>query len=310
MDTQFTDDEKRFILSEMIKQSRLDVDILVNLIKGFKEFEPDWLKMPLPHGRTVNQCLEAADAMFQTTVERPNLKRKSMGELQEVPFKRRVLPASLGHSTQPSTLTPAAQLPAQSLLNQSSLSGSAQHVNIRPRPPRTGPPAPGETQLVPAAKRRGRPSRADKAKSLRPVLPQLAPRTEPPPLAPHVPGSSTSSMSGVAVYPHDHAQSPAASRKSFSASPGPQTSPKLGRKRGRPSNADKVNKATGEVEGALESYNRTPRLAPRETGVTSSHGTQQASRRQPDSPPISGPSPSRERVLAPMQPLQQEGLAR
>ncbi|CRK21784.1 hypothetical protein BN1708_013219, partial [Verticillium longisporum] len=183
MDTQFTDDEKRFILSEMIKQSRLDVDILVNLIKGFKEFEPDWLKMPLPHGRTVNQCLEAADAMFQTTVERPNLKRKSMGELQEVPFKRRVLPASLGHSTQPSTLTPAAQLPAQSLLNQSSL---------------TGPPAPGETQLVPAAKRRGRPSRADKAKSLRPVLPQLAPRTEPPPLAPHVPGSSTSSMSGVA----------------------------------------------------------------------------------------------------------------
>ncbi|KAG7124237.1 hypothetical protein HYQ44_002080 [Verticillium longisporum] len=221
MDTQFTDDEKRFILSEMIKQSRLDVDILVNLIKGFKEFEPDWLKMPLPHGRTVNQCLEAADAMFQTTVERPNLKRKSMGELQEVPFKRRVLPASLGHSTQPSTLTPAAQLPAQSLLNQSSF--------------------------------------------LAEIL---------------------------------------------SASPGPQTSPKLGRKRGRPSNADKVNKATGEAEGVLESHNRTPRLAPRETGVTSSHGTQQASRRQPDSPPISGPSPSRERVLAPMQPLQQEGLAR
>ncbi|KAM0607493.1 hypothetical protein ACHAP1_003350 [Verticillium nonalfalfae] len=75
MDAQFTDDEKRFILSEMIKQSRLDVDILVNLVKGFKEFEPDWLKMPLPHA--------AADAMFQTTVERPNLKRKSMGELQE-----------------------------------------------------------------------------------------------------------------------------------------------------------------------------------------------------------------------------------
>ncbi|RNJ51964.1 hypothetical protein D7B24_004866 [Verticillium nonalfalfae] len=252
MDAQFTDDEKRFILSEMIKQSRLDVDILVNLVKGFKEFEPDWLKMPLPHalGRTVNQCLAAADAMFQTTVERPNLKRKSMGELQEVPSKRRVLPPSPGHSTQPSTLTPAAQLPAPSLLNQSSLSGSAQHVNIRPRPPRTGPPALGETQLVPAAKRRGRPSRADKAKSLRPVLPQLAPRTEPPPQAPHVPGNSTSSMSGVAGYPHGHIQTPAASRKSFSASPGPQTSPKLGRKRGRPSNADKVNKAASPPNSA------------------------------------------------------------
>lgn len=43
---------QRFILCEMIKESKLDVDVLVNVLKS-REFEPDWFSMYLPHGTSV-----------------------------------------------------------------------------------------------------------------------------------------------------------------------------------------------------------------------------------------------------------------
>ncbi|GKT53448.1 hypothetical protein ColTof4_05630 [Colletotrichum tofieldiae] len=43
----FTEEEKRFILAEVIKTSDLDVGLLVGFLNTHN-IEPDWLKMQLP----------------------------------------------------------------------------------------------------------------------------------------------------------------------------------------------------------------------------------------------------------------------
>ncbi|KAH9900387.1 hypothetical protein F4778DRAFT_139013 [Xylariomycetidae sp. FL2044] len=162
MDTTFSDDEKRFVLGEIIKVSSVDVHTLVEFIKSHN-IEPNWMSMQLPNGRNMNQCFGAVDNMFQFKYPPPNFKRKSLSDLVDHPAKRRAV--------EPPPLAPAAR-------------------NIQPRPPSNGyaPPAlPGTSSTVTVTgKKRGRPSKADKEAQARAVYSrstEYAPIT-PAPLAP------------------------------------------------------------------------------------------------------------------------------
>ncbi|KXJ94306.1 hypothetical protein Micbo1qcDRAFT_43142 [Microdochium bolleyi] len=148
MDTTFSDDEKRFVLAEMIKVSSLDVPTLVEFIRAH-QLEPRWLSMQLPGGRNMNQCLGAVDNMFHIKFpppELPNYKRSMIGDTIDPPAKR---PAIMMSADQPMAPTRV----------------------IQPRPPpnsfisMSGPPpltASSGPSLTATGKKRGRPSKADK----------------------------------------------------------------------------------------------------------------------------------------------------
>ncbi|TEA21158.1 hypothetical protein C8034_v008478 [Colletotrichum sidae] len=107
----FTEGEKvRFILAEAIKTSNLDVGHLVNFLKPYN-IEPNWLKMQLPTGRTMEQCITATEQMFQRPVRTPDLKRKAMGDIYEQPLKRLAAASPVEPPTQLPSLASATQSP-------------------------------------------------------------------------------------------------------------------------------------------------------------------------------------------------------
>ncbi|KAK1501272.1 hypothetical protein CABS01_00024 [Colletotrichum abscissum] len=193
----FTEEEKRFILAEAIKNSSLDVGLLVGFLKTHN-VEPDWLKMQLPSGRTMGQCLAVTEQMFQGPMRVPDLKRKSMNDLLEQPPKRLAAASPMEPPAQLPPLASATQglasysssMPVSSLLPAPPQLHNQQLANIQPRPAgmeiagvTNGSQSPGQQQQAPLPRKRGRPSRADKARQLRPLLPQhltpLAPAPRP-----------------------------------------------------------------------------------------------------------------------------------
>ncbi|KAI1641054.1 hypothetical protein F4809DRAFT_637178 [Biscogniauxia mediterranea] len=188
MDTTFSDDEKRFVLAEMIKVSTIDVHTLVNFIKAHN-VEPNWMSMQLPGGRNMNQCLGAVDNMFQAKFPPPNLtsKRKSLSDLVEHSAKRQAIIAPVEPPLAP-----------------------ARVIQPRPPPPNGYSPAPSignspaaTTTMTTTGKKRGRPSKADKeaqaqarAAYSRPT--EYAPIT-PAPLAPLQPQREFASSPGYEI---------------------------------------------------------------------------------------------------------------
>ncbi|KAI1330375.1 hypothetical protein F5Y16DRAFT_15979 [Xylariaceae sp. FL0255] len=185
MDTSFSDDEKRFVLSEMIKVSSIDIGTLVEFIK-FNNVQPNWMFMQLPGGRNMKQCVGAAENMFNMKFPPPNLgqlgKRKSLGDIQDHHAPKRLAMAPFEPPLAPARV-------------------------IQPRPPPNGfqppvapPSAPSVSTVTATGKKRGRPSKADKEAQAQaravyarpteytpitpapPVVPQVAPPA--PPLAP------------------------------------------------------------------------------------------------------------------------------
>ncbi|KAI1808560.1 hypothetical protein F4811DRAFT_246438 [Daldinia bambusicola] len=197
MDTTFSDDEKRFVLGEIIKVSTIDVSTLVDFIKAH-QVEPNWMSMQLPGGRNMNQCFGAVENMFQTKYPPPNLtnfKRKSLSDLAEHPAKRQAMMA-----------------PIEPPLASARI--------IQPRPPLNGYPPAVPVSISPpvtsTGKKRGRPSKADKEAQARSVYSRLAEYTPitPAPLAP------------IAVQPQrEYASSPG---YEISSNPGDQKSRKRG----------------------------------------------------------------------------------
>ena len=172
MNPSFTREEKLFVLAEMIKASRIDVDSLVRFIK-YHKIEPDWMSMQIPLGRNMNQCMQFAEHISVATT---SLKRRPSDDYDH-PSKRPAfsdMPEQPRPTSSPGILQPA--VPSQTV--NYSMQARVPNGTLESPPP---PPAP-----MPA-KKRGRPSRADKAKrDLRPLLPQhLAPRP-PPGTAPQV----------------------------------------------------------------------------------------------------------------------------
>ncbi|KAI1281218.1 hypothetical protein F5Y07DRAFT_289704 [Xylaria sp. FL0933] len=181
MDTSFSDDEKRFVLGEIIKVSSIDVPTLVEFIKAHN-IMPDWFEMQLPGGRNMNQCVGAVEKMFQVKFPPLNIastgsfgKRKS-GDLIDQPAKRQAITA----------------LPFEPTL--------APVRPLQPRPPvSNGFPLVGPISSTPAipttGKKRGRPSKADKEAQAQaraayprseytPITPAPAPAPPVPPPAP------------------------------------------------------------------------------------------------------------------------------
>ncbi|QUC22311.1 uncharacterized protein UV8b_06552 [Ustilaginoidea virens] len=147
----------------MLKSSTVDVDHLIAFVKA-NGIVPDWMNMQLPLGRNMSQCISVVEHM---TAESRLPKRWSTGSSGESASNGlrgghvagdAHYPRAKNPST-PNTATPVAILPRPaSWLDQS--------YSIANPPQRAQP------------KKRGRPSRADKAKrDLRPNLPpHLAPR--------------------------------------------------------------------------------------------------------------------------------------
>ncbi|KAH6671514.1 hypothetical protein F5X68DRAFT_42768 [Plectosphaerella plurivora] len=311
MASSFTDEEKRFILSEMIKQSKVDVETLVDFVES-NGIEADWHAMQLPVGKTLNQCFGAADSMFNTTVPRPSLKRKALGSPPEQPPKRRPPTADLP----PARYIPFAEPPPLQTSFRTSppfytpppvahgpMHGT-QLVSIQPRPPHmermsSAPAAPPEPAVPRAtgSRRRGRPSRADQSRLLRPVLPQLVP------IAPRTP----------VVEDPPRIGSPLTVSTPLAGSPAPQEIPNPPKRRGRPPAADK-SKPKNDAGGPLQPLVSTPPIGhhdlppgpPTEQAVVPS--------RPPDTPETTSSSisrsPAKEHAIATINPLKQEALVR
>ncbi|KAH6890498.1 hypothetical protein B0T10DRAFT_321357 [Thelonectria olida] len=159
MGSSFTDEEKRFLLAEIIKTSQMDVDTLSNFIRA-NGIEPNWLQMQLPFGRNMNQCMQAAD---QVGIKQVSWLKRKMTDDHGGPSSKRM---SLQGNVEPSSVAPG---PHHVPILPRPASSSAE---ITPAPTPAPPPAPPAT----GPKKKGRPSRADRAK-LRPILPQaIAPR--------------------------------------------------------------------------------------------------------------------------------------
>ncbi|CAM1502980.1 Fc.00g077560.m01.CDS01 [Cosmosporella sp. VM-42] len=190
MDPSFTDEEKRFVLAEVIKTSHLDVLALADFIKAH-DIEPAWFQMQLPLGRNLNQCLQVAQYMG---IPPSSHKRKSSNDHSEQSTKRSAFPEQREPSTASAALspTPSAAAAQRALLPRPVPPNG---VNDLTSQPQTQPPTPPQQP-----RKRGRPSRMERAKKLRPpVLPQIAPRPEqglaptaPQPTQPTAPYTSSS----------------------------------------------------------------------------------------------------------------------
>jgi hypothetical protein len=191
MESQFTCEETRFVLSEIIRtSSQIGVNELAQFIRT-NGITPDWMNMKLPGGRTANQCKLAFDEITNDLAVK---RRRTSEQSDEHPRKKLVSSHSDAVVNKISAPEPQSRRPSSSSL-----------VSIAPRPPNglpESPPNQGPTVSSPAprapsppqAKKRGRPSRADKAKKdLRPQLPPvIAPRP------PNFPGQSTSQVASPA----------------------------------------------------------------------------------------------------------------
>ncbi|RYP93408.1 hypothetical protein DL770_000451 [Monosporascus sp. CRB-9-2] len=143
MDVSFSDDEKRFVLGEIIKVSNLDVATIVEFIRAHN-VEPNWWLMQLPGGRNMNQCFGAVENMFQAKYPPPltSFKRKSLSDMVDHPAKRQAI--------MPPVEPPVAP---------------ARVIQPRPPPPNgytSAQPIHSNSGLPVSGKKRGRPSKADK----------------------------------------------------------------------------------------------------------------------------------------------------
>ncbi|KAK6210293.1 hypothetical protein QIS74_11877 [Colletotrichum tabaci] len=185
----------------------------------------------------MGQCITVTGQMFQGPMRIPDLKRKPMNDLLEQPPKRLAAASPMEPPAQlpplasaAPNLVPYASTSAPSVLSVPSQSHNSQLANIQPRPTGleslgalSGSSSPSQQQqasLLP--RKRGRPSRADKARQLRPLLPQhLTPLAPAPAPRPMVAESPTTPAEGSA----------------YSLSPGPSMegyNEPAKRKRGRP----------------------------------------------------------------------------
>ncbi|KEY67227.1 hypothetical protein S7711_06696 [Stachybotrys chartarum IBT 7711] len=246
MDPSFTHAEKRFVLAEMIKASCVDIDNLALFIRS-NEIKPDWMNMQLPLGRNMNQCMQIAEHLAIPST----LKRKPASDWSE-PHPKRV--ATTERADQPR--------PLRNSMTPSTVAASpGPHIAILPRPGRESLERPPPPQIPPLPKKRGRPSRADKAKrDLRPILPQqIAPR----------PVEKSHSQSSSPIPPH-HLLPPVVSVQHKRAQTPPigyGTTPAIEEapptmKQERPSSADAPTGSKPLAPAAPEVVERTPPSPP------------------------------------------------
>ncbi|KAG5980487.1 hypothetical protein E4U55_003986 [Claviceps digitariae] len=163
MDSSFTPEEKRFVLAEILKSSDVGIEHLWEFIKA-NQIVPNWMNMQVPLGRSLSQCIKVVEQMTDAP---PGPKSLLAGHSGDISRWQRLEHTSedvadlrVHKSSPPSTSTPIAILPRPTTGHDRSL------VSVLP---------PGHNR----PKKRGRPSRADRARSnLCPNLPpHLVPRS-------------------------------------------------------------------------------------------------------------------------------------
>ncbi|KAJ4307875.1 hypothetical protein N0V84_012439 [Fusarium piperis] len=156
----FTEEEKRLLLAEIIKNSQLDVKILGRFIKS-NRIEPNWMQMQLPAGRSMAQCMRAVDGL---DIKPRGRKRKVTYKEEPDSQSSREAPSSSSQELPP--------LPRPSV--------PSKHVPILPRPSSTGSlesPLSQPTEPLPK-KKRGRPVYAGReVAGYQPIIPRpIAPK--------------------------------------------------------------------------------------------------------------------------------------
>ncbi|TQW00457.1 hypothetical protein V2A60_001535 [Cordyceps javanica] len=184
MDNPFTNKEHRFVLAEMIKNSSVDIYQLEHFVKAHG-IVPDWLNMQLPRGRNVNECMLAAKQLSVPYHSRErNSSSSSHGDYPSISQAMRSPPTLQPsiHPPQPPSYQGSSSILPRPMSN-GIMPGAATTTTIITMPasgsPRITKSAQGSADMSkPPPKKRGRPSRADRAKrELRPLLPQhLMPR--------------------------------------------------------------------------------------------------------------------------------------
>ncbi|KAH7631636.1 hypothetical protein B0T09DRAFT_106260 [Sordaria sp. MPI-SDFR-AT-0083] len=158
MESSFDEEEKRFLLGEIIKVS-VDVPAMINFIKHHNIEQPDWHSIQIPRGRTVNQCIQAYSSM----VSRPSFQRPILS-----PQKRNSVDDSEDHYAKRRAVGPAEERPLYSPMrsygHQPFPTPIAQPVNIQPRPnglpsPGIPPPLTSTLSAAPTGRKRGRPKK-------------------------------------------------------------------------------------------------------------------------------------------------------
>lgn len=211
----------------------------------------------------MDQCFRSVQAMLNVSFSPPEfapLKRKSFGDINEQPPKRRAIASPAERQSFPSARSFGAH-------NTAATTTTNQPINIQPRPSPNGLPAlsPSTSSppvsapvatAVPPGRKRGRPSKADREMWARTKQPQPGVYTtiSPVPIAP----------SPVAPTAQP-AYSPSPSTTSaYQVSPGTAPEPKP-RKQGRAQAADRKKQADNvprTVQGGPESVDRKTPSAP------------------------------------------------
>jgi hypothetical protein len=65
MNPSFSREEKLFVLAEMIKASRIDIDSLIRFI-NHHNIEPDWMSMQIPLGTSFTTALRSLSLYLLT----------------------------------------------------------------------------------------------------------------------------------------------------------------------------------------------------------------------------------------------------
>ncbi|KAM7223817.1 hypothetical protein V8F06_000833 [Rhypophila decipiens] len=237
MESSFSDEEKRFVLAEMVKYSHIDVNTLVDFIK-YHEVQPDWMSFHLPRGRNMKQCIHAAEVMFNAHVPPPTispLKRRSIGDISEHAPKRQAIasPGEMSPYLIPRAVNahPGAASQQQQYQHhhqQQQQQQQQQPINIQPRPngyPSSNQPPPMPAAAVaPTARRRGRPPKAESSRQNNQIRIMPYQPITPAPLAP----SPRAATAPTAPQPHSPGPGPLSL---YQISPGGSLSdPKLKRK--------------------------------------------------------------------------------
>ncbi|PKS11933.1 hypothetical protein jhhlp_001228 [Lomentospora prolificans] len=265
MGSPFTDEEKRFLLAEMIKVSKVDIHALVEFVQT-NRVEQRWYLMQVPTGRNLEQCFQAAESMFGAPIPTPSLAREFPSTQPLPPASSplaRAPPTALSSATHPSESHPidsplsALSTTAAGIVGAPHRSSTPQHVPIKPRPattngvPTISPSVPAEP---PAKRRRGRPPRPKNIPYTRPghggtkTLPTLAP------LPPSTGATSQQVTTPVAQTTESSSQRTVSPVYSVSAGSGAESiAASRGRKRGPPGSDETAQpKSLPEMSASTE----------------------------------------------------------
>ncbi|SPN98387.1 uncharacterized protein DNG_01432 [Cephalotrichum gorgonifer] len=190
MASTFTNDEKRFVLTELIKSSKVDVQVLADFFKAnCKEYS--WFSVQLPTGRNAYECIQVTEEMTQVPIPDWSLKppprtfppttsTSSPATALAPPLLVAQHQNTENHAGASPSISTGPSGPTQATPNRSS---TPQHVHIQPRVSLVNGIPRHSASPPPTKRRRGRPPRKQnlryvsgpESKSLPPLAPQPQP---------------------------------------------------------------------------------------------------------------------------------------